>query len=159
MEKLIDLFKSYLISQKISLVSIKNYAVDLRNFLEWFTLHLMTKRIAFDENRPFTIGENVTREELNEYRDFLIHNKSPVKTINRRLSSLRKFGSFLVSQSWQTTNPAREITNTGLKQNSPVSENQLILNHFKEDLKQEGISDVTIKNYITDINQFFRFIN
>jgi len=45
------------------------------------------------------------------YRQYLIDENVPYTTINRRLSSLRKFFSFCIDQGWIQHNPAKEVEN------------------------------------------------
>lgn len=158
MEKIIKLFELFLKSEKVSQSSIKNYSVDLKNFLEWFTLHLTTERVEFNEEDPVSIGSLVTQEKIELYKNFLINNKTPFKTINRRLSAIRKFGSFAVSQNWLSSNPGKQVPNVGSRATTKIDENTLVLTEFKNDLKREGVSLVTIKNYAADIKQFLNFL-
>ncbi len=157
MYKLINQFKIYLVTQNIQSTSIKNYIVDLKNFLEWFILHLKTNQIKFDEQSPLSICALVSGDKIKLYRSFLEVNNTAVKTINRRLSTLRRLGSFIFLQGWQHTNPARDIDNSGTKQ--PPSADITMLAHYKNDLLIEGMSKATVKNYLADIRQFLNFIN
>lgn len=159
MDKLIDLFKIYLSTQSISATSVKNYVVDLRNFLEWFTLHVKTNRMNVEEEEPVSLACAISQEKIDLYKQFLLNNETPFKTINRRLSTMRKFGSFAINQGWQTTNIAREIQNAGIKPVQKPDLNRLILNEYRSSLKEEKISPVTIKNYVADIGQFLRFVS
>lgn len=159
MEKLIDLFRIYLVTQNISPTSRKNYLVDFKNFLEWFTLHLKTNQTSYDEEKPQTLGSLVSKDKIELYLRFLVNNETPVKTINRRLSTMRKFGSFATTQGWTNINPAREIVNIGTKPVKPPNPDDLLLYEFKNDLLAEKVSPVTLKNYLVDVRQFLRFIN
>lgn len=158
MDRLIKQFEFFLNSQKVSYSSLKNYSVDLRNFLEWFTLHLKTERVEFFEEKPASIASLISREKIELYKNFLINNRTPVKTINRRLSTIRKFCSFTVSQGWLATNPGKLVANAGTRPIQEISENEYILDEFKNDLKKEGVSLITIKNYSVDIKQFLNFL-
>lgn len=159
MEKTIKLFGFFLNSQKVSYSSIKNYSVDLRNFFEWFTLHLKTERVEFNEEDPSSIVSFITQEKIELYKNFLIINKTPVKTVNRRLSAIRKFCSFALSQRWLSSNPGKLVTNAGTKAIAEISENEYVLDEFKNDLRREGVSLITIKNYTVDIKQFLSFLD
>lgn len=161
MEKLVELFKVYLKTQKVSLSSIKNYATDLRNFLEWFTLYLKTRKLDVDQNNPIVLTSFITKEKIELYKKFLISNKTPIKTINRRLSALRKFGSFAVFQQWIGSNPAKNVVNVNLVTNIRQERDLKIdkfLSEFENDLKREKVSLITIKNYLVDIRQFLHFL-
>lgn len=162
MEKLVELFKVYLKTQKVSLSSIKSYATDLRNFLEWFTLYLKTRRLSFNQNDPVALTSFITQEKIELYKKFLINNKTLIKTINRRLSALRKFGSFAVFQQWLVSNPAKNVANVDLLMKPKQEERDLKINkflsEFENDLKREKVSLITIKNYLVDIRQFLHFL-
>lgn len=157
MYKLINQFKIYLVTQKIQSTSIKNYIVDLKNFLEWFILHLKTNQVIFDEQNPLSICALVSGEKIKLYKNFLEINNTPVKTINRRLSTLRRLGSFIFLQGWQNVNPSKDIDNSGIKK-QPASADMVMLAHYKNDLMIEGMSKATIKNYLADIRQFLNFV-
>lgn len=159
MEKIIKVFEIYLNSQKVSYSSIRNYSVDIRNFLEWFTLHLKTEQVEFNEEDVSCMASLISKEKIELYKNFLLNNRSPVKTINRRLSTIRKFCSFALSQHWLSSNPGKLVTNAGTKPKQEISENEYILDEFKNDLKSEGVSLITIKNYTVDIKQFLEFLN
>lgn len=158
MDKLITQFELFLKTQQVSPASVKNYAVDLRNFFEWFILHLKTLQVKFDENNLSTAIELITKEKIELYKDFLSNNNTPVKTINRRLSTLRKFGTFAISQGWLQVNPAKTVPNFGTKPKSEPDFSERIVAEFKNDLLKEGINPVTIKNYANDVSQFLNYL-
>lgn len=166
MDKLVDLFKIYLNTQGVSSTSIKNYLVDLRNFLEWFTLRLKTESVSVNEEDPANLSSFASKDRIEEYKNFLTQNETPLKTINRRLSTLRNYGTFAVSQGWLSTNPARGISNVGIKttptDNIKTHQSIIdveILREYKRDLLKNGASVLTAKNYLADTAQFLKFIN
>ncbi len=164
MEKTVEIFKNYLQTRKISASSIKNYLVDIKHFLEWFTLYLKTNQIKFAENQTSSIASYLTAEKIELYKNFLLNNQTAVKTINRRLSALRLFGSLAFAQGWLDHNPAKLVKNISFpeKWQEKNKSNQVIqdiLTAFASDLKKQGASQTTIKNYLTDIRQFLNFVN
>lgn len=158
MEKIISLFKLYLKSQHLSQISSTNYLVDLRNFLEWYILKLTTERVTFTEEDCASLARYFSQERIEDYKNFLLNNSSPIKTINRRLSSLRKFGSFCVEQGWLIDNPTRNIKNSGIKTPAELNEYDHILIEFKNDMLNKSINPITAKNYLVDARQFINFI-
>ncbi len=134
-------FKKYLLSGNKSLtkITIKNYLSDLRHFFGWFIRKFKNIQIPEDFKK---IDEKI----IEEYKNYLIVNGLPLKTINRRLSTLRKFGSFCISQNWLSLNPAKKINNlsSGYQQlNEEVKKFRSLLN--SEDQK--------------NLDQFISFLN
>lgn len=156
MDNLIDLFKIYLDSQGLSQVSKINYSADLRHFLEWLVLHLRTTRVDFSEDHPPSLASMITRERIELYITFLLKNKTKLKTVNRRLSALRKLGSFAVSQGWLDTNPGKLIENS--RSDKSDNDEVILLKDFEKYLKSDSASNITIQNYMVDINQFLNFL-
>lgn len=150
MKNLEKKFGLYLKSKGVSPVTQKNYLSDLRHFLSWLLLVLKSKKISTDERSLSSLCSFIDEELVSRYKNFLVLNRISQKTANRRLSTLRKFCSFCVSQGWLKSNPAKKVVNIG-KTKDPVEE---IVQKFKLSLKVEGISKVTIKNYLSDIRQF-----
>ncbi len=96
-------FKEYLLALNYKSVSIKNYLSDIRHFFGWMTLYSKSKQlISIIDNKSVT-----------EYKSYLSENNIPYKTINRRLSTIRKFCSFCISQGWMKENPAKKVGNIG----------------------------------------------
>src|SRR3989339_906542 len=96
-------FKQYLTAGNQKAISIKNYLSDFRHFAGW----LMSKG---GHGGP-PLQEPITLNDISEYKSYLESNNIPHKTINRRLSTLRKFCSFCISQGWMKENPAKRISN------------------------------------------------
>lgn len=91
-------FREFLIAENISPISLKNYLSDLRYFFGWMS----SKSLKI---------ESIDKKLVEEYRKYLLDNNLPHKTVNRRLSTLRKFCSFCISQGWMKENPAKKIGN------------------------------------------------
>ena len=144
-----ELFKNYLKTQKISSVTIKNYVADINNFFNWLE---RKTQIKYQVAGTAVLGL-FTKETIEEYKK---DQTAPLSTVNRRLSALRKFGSFIQSQGWIGNNPALEITNSEREIKKEASKD--ILNDFKQDLKEENISAVTIKNYMSDLRHFLGWL-
>ena len=102
-----------IITKPLHKLSIKNYLSDIRHFFGWYLLY----RKLSDPYDPFEELKLITIEAISSYIDYLVESAIPKRTINRRLSSLRKFCSFCVSKGWLTDNPAKKINNlTGFNQ-------------------------------------------
>lgn len=138
-------FEEYLKTElKISGKTLRNYRADLRHFLTWSN-HI-------DDIIPHFTGLLVAN-----YKSHHIENKIPEGTTNRRLSTLRNFGKFLVRTSLITESPAQLLNN--LSKIETVEQKQMsILEEFEKHLKEEGVSKVTLKNYVSDVRQFLAWV-
>jgi len=99
----------------------------------------------------------VTANDIVEYRSYLTTNNIPHKTINRRLSTVRRFCSFCISQGWMKENPAKKIlniSNVGAIHES--SRQNDILQKFQSDLEKEKLDQPVITSYLDDIRDFLK---
>ena len=132
-------FRNHLKTQKVSSATVKNYVADVNHFLKWFkSCHQTTGQNIF---RSFT------DKTLTQYRKHLLKNNSPLSTINRRFSALRKFGQFAQSKGWLKKNPALKIKNEAG-----------VIVKFKKHLEKEKVSPITIKNYLSDVRHFLAWL-
>ena len=106
-------FKEYLDAGNQKAISIKNYLSDVRHFFGWLILYFRSHKIQIESEA--TITQFITGKVISEYRSYLSENNIPHKTINRRLSTIRKFCSFCISQGWMKENPAKQIANISIK--------------------------------------------
>lgn len=158
-------FRNYLKNQGVSPITVKNYLSDFNHFWSWLILTLKAKSVVFDEDNPQTIANQVSSQIINRYKSFLLKNKAPISTVNRRLSTLRQFGKFCLSQTWIKANPAEKVPNVSLsdlpsrqEDPQPVIQKEKILAEFKKDLGKEKVSPITIKNYLSDLRHFLAWI-
>lgn len=70
-------------------------------------------------------------------------------SINRRFSSLRRFGQFLADTKLADSNPAQAVMNLDI---DPTLTQ--VINHFKKHLQTEELSHSTIKNYVSDLKKY-----
>lgn len=157
---LTELFRHYLKTQKASSATIKNYVADANNFLDWFNRKTGIKHQIAGQ----AIFSLFTRESIEEYKADLLKD-TPFSTINRRLSALRKFGSFAQSRGWARNNPALKVKNVlSAKKIYPGGTPPIrqatsgVLKNFQKHLKQEKISQITIKNYLSDLRHFLAWL-
>ena len=169
-ENLIKVFKSFLDSEKISKGSVRSYTSDVRHFLSWLLFFLKSNKISLDlnstiqqfNNETIVLLKHVNPKVLNSYKDYLLSNNTPLKTINRRFSSLRRFGQFCKSQNWFPStplgmNPFETLKNISL--NQPFPEDKHHLSEYRNELWKKGASKLTIKNYLADIKQFLGWVD
>lgn len=152
-------FKAYLKVKGASQNTVKNYLVDLNHFLAWLELTLRGQNIALDRSLPELFSRYFEPNYLAKYKNYLVQNQLPVATVNRRLSTLRTFGGFCLSQAWIKENPAKKLTNVGLEQKTVDSRQKTkILEEFRSSLENEKASPMTIKNYLADIKNFLTWV-
>jgi len=154
-----DLIKSefikYLDSCGLSPKSHKNYRSDLSHFTGWLILKVRSFGAFIEsltEAIPF-IGTGTATE----YKKYMIENKFPAKTINRRLSTLRHLSRYLLSSQNVEMDFMEDIENISGANKAKTSVIPLI-SEFRSYLESEKISKNTIKNYLSDINQFMTWI-
>lgn len=115
-------FKEYLVagiekSGKVFTKStIKNYLSDLRHFNGWLQSNL---------NQYYSLGEHssfpIDNRTIFLYREYLLQNDLPLKTINRRLSTIRKFCLFAEEKGYVDENLAAGIKNVSIGPIGPIS--------------------------------------
>lgn len=139
--------------------TIKNYLSDIRHFLGWliFKLQAQNLKLKIEKNFPLAVLNQVSINLIEEYKSYLVENKIPIKTTNRRLSTLRKFFSFCIDQGWLKENPAKEVKN--INPEKPKNQIEDLLDEFKKDLQKENLEEKTIKSYLTTIGEFLKFVN
>ena len=153
------LFKVYLNSEKISAISLKNYLSDIRHFLGWLTFKEQSqiKTTIYDNNNIIGL---ISLPIIIEYQTYLIENNIPLRTVNRRLLTLRKFCSFCISQGWMKENPAKKIKNqvlsikneVNIKNKDITTQEKIIVQFEKELLKNKDKKQ--IETIINDIREF-----
>ena len=141
-------FKKFLLAENVSPITLKNYLSDLRHFLGWTILKLKVQnKKNFENLSPLEFLNQIDESLVEEYKNYLVVNSIPAKTINRRLSTLRKFFSFCISQGWLKENPAKKIQNLKLKIDS-------IISSFALSLEKENLDQKTIKSYLEVVQEF-----
>ncbi len=147
-------FIKYLDSLGLSPKSHKNYRSDLNHFLSWMILKLRSYG-SYIESLTDTVPFLKTSVS-NDYKSYMLDNHTPLKTVNRRLSTLRHLAKFLLMSQAIDTNFMEGVENThtpGKKKNiDPV------LHSFKSYLESEKVSENTIKNYLSDVKQFMAWL-
>ncbi|MCX6706464.1 MAG: phage integrase SAM-like domain-containing protein, partial [Candidatus Woesebacteria bacterium] len=170
------LFEKYLLTENISPVSLKNYLSDFRHFVGWVTFYVKSNHVGVGLSDPNEKGaktaplQYITVNVISEYRSYLTTNNIPHKTINRRLSTVRKFCSFCISQGWMKENPAKKVINV-ISSVSERSSDQRernasldfspakrvrndLLKEFQNDLIKEKLDQIVITSYLDDIRDF-----
>ncbi|MBI5620737.1 site-specific integrase, partial [Candidatus Gottesmanbacteria bacterium] len=109
-------FEEYLTHQGASLITRINYRMDLRQFFGWLGDALAPeKRITVTTHQELL--RTITAEILESYKRDGLLTKTPITTINRRLSAVRAFLKCASAQGWISENPADGLVN--IKETSP----------------------------------------
>lgn len=149
-------FISYLESGFLSRKSVKNYRSDVSHFSAWLILKIKTLGVSaqnLSEAIPF-LNESMGKE----YRDYLSENGFPIKTVNRRLSTLRHLARFLLESQILSFDFMNGLQNIIISKDIKIYPSFLI-SDFKKKLEEDNVSKNTIKNYISDVNQFFSWLD
>src|SRR3989338_2180611 len=135
----LSLFKDYLTSQNkpSSKSTVKNYTSDIRFFINWVENNYS---INFDPR-------SITSDTIEHFKRSNV-DRIASSSLDRRISSIRKFFLFLKGQNYIDTAPF-EKTIPKDKDKEPWH-----LSKFKNHLYSGGSSAVTIKNYLIDVKQF-----
>lgn len=96
-QELISRYKEFLISQGVSTNTLKNYASDLRTFITF----LGSQNLYLS---PDNLTQLTSEEKIKEYENYLSR-INPSATVNRRISSLRKFISFSIQSGLAAPRP------------------------------------------------------
>ncbi len=153
------IFEAFLIKNRVSGITRKNYRSDLKNFFGWVVQTGLsinsTATNSSDIMKAFL--QAVTSEVLEDYKRQQSLSGIPISTINRRLSSVRMLFRYAETSGWINENPMFNIKNI-IAQPKPESPENLV-SGFEKFLTDEGASKVTIKSYVNDVNEFFNWLS
>lgn len=159
-EEIVEKFKLFLLKKRISRSSIRCYLSDIRHFLGWQDFFLKSNHLydSLKESPSHSLSflNYVNPSLLDTYKNYLVGNNTPQKTINRRFSSLRKFGAFSQEQGWLKVNLFDTLKNIPEEQ-KPFPESIYHLEEFKVYLWKNNLRKASLKNYLNDIKQFIEW--
>ena len=150
-------FKKYLLAENISLRTIKNYLSDLRYFLGWSHQYLEKtgllanlradlKNVDINVHLVSNLGSGL----IMQYKTSMIEAVIPIQTVNRRLSSVRKFCQMAVVNKWLVTNPAAEIKS--VNKNHTVATTD-VLDTYVRFLLKSSLTNARINIIINDLKE------
>lgn len=154
-------FVVYLTDNGASEKTKANYRTDLRHFLLWMQATIRDGTPVPAESHLGFLSI-ISSELLANYRRYLLDHNIPVRTINRRMSSLRSFLKCCKIQGWINSNAQIEITNIQKDQKTKDSTTDTWFDHLAlwgKQLEQQGASKSTIKNYTNDVESFLRWFH
>ncbi len=129
---LLILFRQYLDKGGIKNGSALNYLSDMRSFFIWVDLYFKKQGQILNLNDSSSLISKVSRELISEYLNELKRGQIPTLSLNRRISTLKKFGLFLLSQNlisenifdiYQKEVPATPQPSPAIEKNSLPHEN------------------------------------
>ena len=92
-------FAEFLKDQDISVHTLQALTLDIRKFAKWF---------ASANCEPWDI-ERVTVRDITDFREHLRNKQQAASTINRNLSTIRKYFKWLFNKDYITVNPAVSV--------------------------------------------------
>jgi site-specific recombinase XerD len=144
-------FKNFLLAENVSNLTLTNYLSDFRHFAAWFEAKIRSTQSA-------DFWEQINFETITQYKKYLFTSSIPLKSINRRLSTLRKFCSFAITQGWLNHNPAKQVQNAKqelmTEKQTHVFEEVLTL-YYRHLIKEKGVDSAQAVNQINLIKEFF----
>lgn len=140
--EILEKFKEYLLHQKkkVTSVTVKNYTADIRHFISWYEMTYATNFAPTDLSHKAI--ELFTAEKVSAYSS---------ASLQRHISSLRKFSSFLYSEGYVVASPLSQT----VLHNSPVD--SFHVDQFKDYLIKTKTATTTVKNYLLDVTHFIRW--
>jgi len=148
-------FAQNLTNDKYSQSTVKNYSSDLKNFLFWSQKNL--PQIALLSSH---LPQILTPSLIKTYQKQYLANKYGKKTAIRRLAGLKVFCQYAQKEALIHANPFSSLPPSCSL--PPTSTNQKpgpILEAWQKDLQKKGMSPNTVKNYASDLRQFFAWAN
>ena len=108
--KILPAFRKALTKQGKHPNTVKSYLADVRQFHTWArnTLGL-----------EYTVDE-VTKGDVQDFRGFLLTRNSPATSVNRRLTALRQFFEYCVTELDLKVNPVADVAGIHSRQQAPL---------------------------------------
>lgn len=149
-------FKNYLIAENVSTSTLKNYLSDFRHFAGWLSNNKSFKSSSLSNSSlssPTDVLKLIDFSFIECYKLYLIKANIPIKTINRRLSTLRRFFKYCTNQNLITSNPCKNVSN--ISKTTSNMELTVYLGLFKHSLQSEKQLNVNeVSKHINNLNHF-----
>jgi site-specific recombinase XerD len=145
-------FLNYLSSLGISPKSFKNYKSDISHFTGWLIFKAKTWGVLAEtltDTIPF-----LNKDLASEYKECLLEKKVAVKTVNRKLSTLRHLANFFLVSQILDFDFMEGVGNISSQSLSVKGKYQYLVQGFNDHLVSQKASPNTIKNYLSDIKHF-----
>ncbi len=141
----LEIFKNYLIKEKTSKATVKNYIADVRKFIRWYESYY---------SQPFH-PLLVSHAVIEAFKAESTNSSDPasIRSLKRYISSLRKFFHFLLTLGAIPADPLISLPSEKTQAQDPWH-----FKEFKNFLFVSKASPLTIKNYVIDIRQFLTWL-
>lgn len=145
-------YQSWLAQHGYSSATVRNYLVDVNKYLEFASKTASFEPNTIDTQYPLIFSTDL----LLSYIDQLTGNTNS----QRYLASLNTFCQFAVDQHLIKSNPVSKIRKQSKKVTAPnpVSELRLQKLSFSDHLTKHNYPQVTIRNYINDVEQYITWL-
>lgn len=141
---LISLYKNALTGRHASGLTIKNYVADLRHFEKW-------QRITSGKQLSASSFNRVSINSYSKQEGIPEAHRISQRSMDRHLSSLRSFVKYLETEHLLQENPFTPIL---IHQEDDLWK----IKEFKNYLFNDKCADLTIKNYVIDVQSFRRWL-
>jgi len=148
-------FVKYLDNLGLTSATHKNYRSDLNHFTGWLILRIRSFGSYIEtlsDSIPF-----LNKLMASEYRGYLFENNIPVKTINRRLSTLRHLSKFMLLSGLSDSDFMQGVENISEGKSFKKVPAE-VLQAFQAYLEAEKVSKNTVKNYVSDVRHFLAWL-
>lgn len=140
-------FQNFLAGRPLAPATRKNYISDVQQFLTRLAQLLQEEAI---------LPAHLTAKVFDDYGRWLNDPKNSINpaTARRYLSSLKCFGQWLAGSGLADADPAAGLDRQAI---DPTA-GQLV-NDFKNELMRQKLSPATVKNYVSDVNNYLIWAN
>jgi site-specific recombinase XerD len=155
-----QLFKLMLQAENAAPATVRNYFCDANNFINWLANIYGISNL----NEPSFVCKYITIETIKDYKNSLINGNAGAKTIKRKLSSLKKLVKFAQSHGWIENTRQQSVQVLTAEEfifgsNNLQSPVEIVIQNFRNYLTKQRISQISVKNYASDIRDFLEWIN
>lgn len=160
LDNLVAEFRQSLETESFSSVTVKNYTSDLRHFIGWALFMSESQGNQIEDGSYHGFIQFISSSLIADYKTYLFNNQTPQKTISRRLSTMRKFCTFCISQGWMKENPAKHVVNAPFsKQGANLDDLDTIISAYRKSLATSISEPVARNQQYADVAEFVSIIN
>lgn len=152
--ELVSQFEVFLKAQNASPKTQKNYLSDVRKFLSWAVTTIPDAN-ALPDPKHESLIKLLSTDILEGYKASLVHEHTPIATINRKLSTLRMFFRCAIHLGWIHDNPIEHVSNLP-RPKKPITQDGIeeILSLYEQELAGKEMSKKKKTKALDDIRTF-----
>lgn len=148
---LLQKYSSYLKASELSTATVDNYIADSVFFLDWLMTYLPSHGYNIASLKPSTYISYVDKELIDKFCSSLSRGTYSNSTVMRKIASLRNFLKFLNVEGYLTKDPLVSFAPDQVESTRSIENTRSTLSSFNTWLKHENVTDLTRKNYISDV--------